>query len=203
MSTEIDFKSLWNKQPVDASPDIKEITAKAEKLRRYTARKLIIMNLILLGTVVFIIAINLNIHKEWLTTKIGIILMVTGMLLYLVVYNRMIPLLFKNNPDNSSQEYLNQLIAIKRKHAFLDTIMINIYFTFLSSGMLLYMVQFALRMKTIGGIAYYGIAYYVVIVLWMAFAWFYLKPRDARKRQKKFGDMITRLEEVNKQLKEE
>ena len=86
MSTEIDFRSLWNKQPVDVSPDIKQITAKAEKLRRYAARKLIIMNLILLATVIFMIVVNLNIAKEWLTTKIGIILMITGMLLYLVVY---------------------------------------------------------------------------------------------------------------------
>ena len=198
MSTEMDFKALWNKQAVDATPDIKELVMKAEKVRRAAARKLIIMNLLLLGTAAFISYVNFHIDNEWHTTKIGIMLMIIGMLSYLVVYNRMIPLIFKTNPNDSSQEYLTQLITIKRKHAFLDTVMVNVYFTFLSVGMALYMIQFVMRMTTIG-----GITFYVIIGGWIALAWFYLKPREARRRQKRIGDMIARLEAVNGQLREE
>jgi hypothetical protein len=198
MSTEMDFKALWNKQSVDATPDIKELVMKAEKVRRAAARKLIIMNLLLLGTAAFISYVNFHIDNEWHTTKIGIMLMIVGMLSYLVVYNRMIPLIFKTNPNDSSQEYLTQLITIKRQHAFLDTVMVNVYFTFLSVGIALYMIQFVMRMTTIG-----GITFYVIIGGWIALAWFYLKPIEARRRQKRIGDMIARLEAVNGQLREE
>jgi len=194
----MDFKALWNKQPVDATPDIKDLVAKAKKVKRHAARKLIIMNLLLLGTVTFISYVNFYIDNEWHSTKIGIALMIIGMLSYLVVYNRMIPLLFKTDPNDSSHDYLNQLITIKRKHAFLDTVMINVYFAFLSTGLALYMIQFVTRMTTIG-----GTTFYVLIGVWIAFAWFYLKPREARRRQKRIGDMIARLEVVNGQLKEE
>jgi len=194
----MDFKALWNKQAVDATPDIKDLVAKAKKVKRHAARKLIIMNLLLLGTVTFISYVNFYIDNEWHSTKIGIALMIIGMLSYLVVYNRMIPLLFKTDPNDSSHDYLNQLITIKRKHAFLDTVMINVYFAFLSTGLALYMIQFVTRMTTIG-----GTTFYVLIGVWIAFAWFYLKPREARRRQKRIGDMIARLEVVNGQLKEE
>jgi len=197
-SDEMDFKALWNKQPIDATPDIKKLVAKAEKVKRYAKRKLVIMNMLLLGTATFISYVNFHIDNEWHTTQIGIVLMIIGILLYLVVYNRMIPLLFKTNPNHSSQEYLNQLIIIKRKHAFLDTVMVNVYFAFLSAGMALYMIQFVVRMTTIG-----GITFYVIIGGWIALAWFYLKPREAKRRQKRIGDMIARLEAVNGQLREE
>lgn len=198
MSTEIDFKALWNKQEAGDIPDTKELFAKADAVKRTTRNNLIKLNLLLLATIAFIGWVGFNIDNEKTTTVIGIILITIAIVSYLAVYNQMIPLLFKTKFDASSQEYLNQLLNVKRKFDFLNRVMINIYFILLSAGLALYMLQFAARMT-----AFWAIFWYVITFAWIAFAWFYLRPRGVRKKQKPLLDLIARLEEVNGQLKEE
>jgi len=197
MSTEMDFKALWNKQPIDAQPDIKQLIMKAERLKRTYRFKLILLNLVLLATIAITIYSNNTIVNEWLISKIGAALMLLAYISYLVAYNQLIPVLFKTNPEINNQEYLNQLITINKKSAFLDTVMTNIYFALLSSGLFLFLVQPFTHMALINGIVFYA-----VTALCMAFAWFYLKPIGMRKRQKRFDDMIAKLEAVTGQLKE-
>jgi len=195
MSSEMDFKALWNKQPIDAKPDIKQVIMKAEKLKRIYRHKLIILNVVLLSAAALVIYVGFNMDKEQMTTKIGVILEVIAYLSYLIAYNQLIPLLLKTNPEISNHEYLNQLITIKRKDAFLDSVMINIYFGCLSLGVFLFLVQPVMHMTP-----FLGITFYLVIAFCMAFAWFYLKPLGIRKKQKAFNDIIARLEQINKQL---
>jgi hypothetical protein len=198
MSNEIDLKALWNKQPVDAQPDIKQLIMKAERIKRTGRIKLILINLVLLACIVITIYANQLIVNEWLISKIGAVLILVAYLLYLVAYNQLIPLLFKINPERSSQEYLSQLITINKKTAFIDTVITNIYFALLSIGLFLFLVQPFTHVTLFNGIAFYAIT-----ALCMAFEWFYLKPRAMRKRQKRFADMIAKLEAVNGQLARE
>lgn len=198
MSTEMDFKALWNKQPIDAQPDIKQLIMKAERIKKLFRIKLIFLNVVLLATIALTIYANSIIVNEWLVSKIGATLMLLAYVSYLVAYNRLIPALFKTNPEISSQEYLSQMITINKKSAFLDSAMTNIYFALLSVGLFLFLIQPFTHMKIIN-----GIFFYVVTGLCMAFAWFYLKPIGMKKRQKLFDDMIAKLEAVSGQLKEE
>jgi len=198
MSTEIDFKSLWNKQPATDMPDTKEIFAKADKLKRKTRCTLIGLNLSLIATSIIVVYVGLNIDHVKLTTKIGMALMVIGMISYLVVYNQIIPIVFKTEVESNSHDYLNKLIRIKRKEDFINKVMINIYFTLLSAGLLLYMLQFAARMSTA-----WAAWYYILTFGWMAFAWFYLRPRGIRRKQKFLNEVIERLEQINGQLEAE
>jgi len=195
MSTETDFKALWNKQSTSEIPDTKELLVKAQKLKTSTRNKLMGLNLVLLATMVFIIYIGLNIDNEKLTTKIGIVLIAIAIVSYLAASNQMIPMLFKTDLETSSQEYLAQLIRIKRKQEFLNKVMINVYFILLSAGLFLYMLQFLERMNPV-----WATIYLVLTFGWIALAWFYLRPRGMRKKQRALNDMIARLEEVNEQL---
>ena len=198
MSTEMDFKALWNKQPIDAKPDIEQVVMKAEKLKRIFRFKLILLNIVLLATIVITIYSNNIIANEWLVSKIGAALMLIAYISYLVAYNQLIPILFKTNPEISNLEYLNQLITINRKSAFLDTVMTNIYFALLSTGLALFLIQPFTHMKIVNGITLYA-----VTALCMAFALFYLKPIGMKKRKRHFDDLITKLEAINGQLREE
>ena len=195
MSTETDFKALWTKQSTSEIPDTKELLVKAQKLKTSTRNKLMGLNLVLLATMVFIIYIGLNIDNEKLTTKIGIVLIAIAIVSYLAASNQMIPMLFKTDLETSSQEYLAQLIRIKRKQEFLNKVMINVYFILLSAGLFLYMLQFLERMNPV-----WATIYLVLTFGWIALAWFYLRPRGMRKKQRALNDMIARLEEVNEQL---
>ena len=195
MNTEMDLKALWNKQSTSEMPDTKELLENAGKLKRTTRNKLIGLNVLLLSTVVFIACIAFNIDHVKPVTIVGTALIAVAIISYLVVSNQIIPMLFKTNPEASSHEYLEQLIRIKRKQDFLNKVMINIYFSLLSAGLFLYMLQFSERMTLI-----WGLIYYTITFGWIAFAWFYLRPRGMRKKLKPLNDMIARLEAVNGQL---
>lgn len=198
MSTEMDFKALWNKQSTSDMPDTKELFTNADELKKKTRNKLIKLNLVLLATTAIMVYMWFNIDNERLTTKIGLILIVLAIISYLAVSNQIMPMLFKSDFEMSSQEYLNQLIRIKRKEDFLNKVMINIYFTLLAAGLALYMLQFIARMNVV-----WAVTYIVLSFGWIAFSWFYLRPRGIRKKARALNDMIERLEEVNGQLRGE
>jgi len=198
MSDNIDFKALWNKEGISDIPNTKELFEKADGLKRKTRNRLIGLNLMLLVTAAFILYIGFNIDNEQLTTKIGIMLIIIAIVSYLIAYNQQLPMLFKTNMQSSSQEYLNQLISIKHKQEFLNKVMITIYFILLSAGLFLYMLQFVMKMS-IG----WGTISFVLSFGWIAFSWFYLRPRNIKKKQRALNEMITKLEAVNGQLRDE
>jgi hypothetical protein len=195
MSTEVDFKALWNKEEAKDMPNTKDLLEKAGALKRKVRNKLIGFNLLLLATAAYIICVGFNIDNELLITKIGTGLIAIAIISYLVVYDQIIPVLFKSDLGSSSHEYLEQLIHIKRKQEFLNKVMINIYFSLLSVGLFLYFQQFTPRMTIGGVILTYGLSFG-----WIGFAWFYLRPRGIKKKQKPLNDMIEKLEAMNKQL---
>jgi len=103
MSTEMDFKALWNKQAIDAKPDIKQVIMRAEKLKRIFRYQLLITNVVLLATAALVIHVGFTMDKAQMTTKIGVLLEVIAYLTYLIAYNQLIPLILKTNPEISNQ----------------------------------------------------------------------------------------------------
>jgi hypothetical protein len=197
MCAEIDFKTLWNKEGSGDIPDTKQLFKKAHSLRRAARIRLIFQTLTLLASAAIIMSVGFNIDNRKLTTTVGCVLIVAGIASYLIVVNQLLPMLFKSNIENTTQEYLNQLIRIKRKLEFLDRVMINIYFSLLCSGLFLYMLQFAARMSMVK-----GVLVYVITFTFMGIAWFYAKTWENKKRIKPLNDMIKRLEAVNEQLRD-
>jgi len=195
MSTEVDFKALWNKEEAKDMPDTKELLKKADRIRKLTRFKLVAQSLLLLATVAILLFAGFRIDHAQVTTMIGLVLMIIAIVSYLAVANQILPMLFKSDMEGSSQEYLNQLIRIKRKNEFINKVMINIYFSLLSLGLFLYSLQFVARMTT--GWATF---YYVMVFGWMAFSWFVLRPRGIKRKQKPLNDMIERLQAVSEQL---
>ena len=194
MNNETDIKELWNRQKADL-PDSKELIEKAGKFRRKSMKRLILTNAALILTSVFIAFIWIYYQPEMLTTKIGITLCIFAMVLYLIVYNLMIPLLLKSNVTDSSSEYLNQLLELKEKQLFLQSTMMNIYFIVLSAGLFLYMIEYTSQMSM-----FWGIASYVIVIIWFGIVWFFLRPRSIRKQEKAINEMISKFESYRKQL---
>lgn len=195
MSTEIDFKTLWNKEEAKDMPNTKELLKKADGLRKIFRIKLIIQTVILMAIVAIMLGAGLNISYRKLTTNVGLMLMVLGIISYLITTNQLLPMLFKSSIEHSSQEYLNQLIRIKRKNEFLHKVMINIYFSLLLAGLYLYMLQFAMQMNAVK-----AVLCYVIPSACMAIAWSYSKRREFRKTLNPLNDTIKKLEAVNAQL---
>lgn len=194
MTININLKELWNEQST-VIPDHQEILKKADKFRMKGLRKLIITNILLILTSAFIGFIWYYYQPEMITTKIGIVIVILAMIIFLIYYNMMIPVLMKTDYSLNSNEYLQKLMTLKEKQKFLQSTMLSLYYVMLSAGIALYMYEYASRMEMLWAVITYGITF-----LWIGFNWFYLRPRSIRKQDKAISELINKLGSISNQL---
>lgn len=194
MNTDIDFKKIWSAQKME-TPEIKEIYDASNRFKRKALFKLILVNTLLILTISFICFIWYYYQPEFITSKIGIVLTILAMVVYLIPYNRAIPLLIESSIELSSKIYLQQLIQLKEKQLFLQTKVLSAYFLLLSVGIGLYMFEYTLLMPMSWRVVAYGLT-----LLWIAFNWFYLRPMTIKKQNTKMDDILNDFRELDRQL---
>lgn len=194
MENNIDFKGLWAKQPVGV-PDTADLFLKLDKHKKTNLRKLLLTNLVLIATSVFIGFIWYYYQPQFISTKIGIVLTILAMVVYLAVYNQLLPSFTKTATNQNNQEYLQTLIKIRTKQEFLQTKMLHVYFIMLSVGICLYMIEYASRMTMV-----WAIVTYALTLFWMGFNWFYIHPKTVKKQQAKLNELISKMEGLTQQL---
>ena len=194
MDDNINFNELWAKQR-SSEPNQEKLLLQIKKMKQTNLRKLVITNCLFLTTSVLIILVWVYFQPQFITTKIGILFVILAMAIYLLAYNRSYSLFKDNMNSHSNRDYLNELLAIKAKQLFMHTTMLNLYFVLLSTGLSLYMYEYASRMTTFWGMFIYGIT-----ALWILVNWFYLRPRQIKKQQSKLDEIISKLQNINKQL---
>lgn len=190
----IDFKDLWKRQSV-SQPDMQDLLGRLKKFKKTSLRTFWILNVLLFVTCVFNIFVWYYYQPQFISTKIGIVLMVLTMMIYLFVHNKLLGKYRNIEATQTNQEYLQNLILIKKKQQFLQTKMISFYFISLTIGICLYMYEYASRMTFLNLCLAYGIT-----LSWIAFNWFYLRPRKIKKQQSKINSLIEKFEEINHQL---
>jgi len=194
MSNNIDFKELWNRGKASA-PDVSEIFAKANRLTRKTRCKIWWSNIILSLTILLMIFIWWYYQPQLLTTKIGLILILIAIVMFLITTNQLVPLLAKADEETDSRHFLEQVIRIKHKQEFLNKTMLTGYFILLSIGITLYFIEYVSRGSLLFQVLAYGITF-----AWIILNWIYIRTRTIKKQQKAINDIIARLEEVNGQF---
>ena len=194
MNSNINFNELWAKQKT-GEPNKEDLLSKINKFKKSNLKRLIITNLLLIITSLFIIFIWVYYQPQMITTKIGIILTILAMVIFVIAYNQSFALFRKTTNTQSNSEYLKNLIAIKAKQQFMQTTMLNLYFVLLSTGIGLYMYEYTQLMTAFWGIFAYGIT-----SIWILFNWFYLRPKQIKKQQSKLDEIIGKFEMLNEQL---
>ncbi len=197
MSTSPDFKYLWNKQEV-VTPDVTELLKKTGHFRRRQLGKLILTNVLLTATALFIGYIWYNYQPQMISTKTGMVLVILAMFCFLVVYNGWLPLLMKIEHTSTTQVYLQQLLKLKEKQRFLQTTMLSVYFLMLSLGIFLYMIEPVSQMSKGWAIFSYGLT-----LVWVCFNWFFIRPRNIRKQEQKINALIADYQALNAQLQKD
>jgi len=194
MSNNIDLKKIWNMQESEI-PKTKDLFKKANQFKSNNLYKLLAANIAAVVTSIAIGFIWYYYQPELLTTKIGIVLVIVAMILFIIAYNDTIPLLLKNNLENNSKQYLQQLLLLKRKQLFLQKTILNSYFILLLLGISLYMIEYTSKMTIVWGVFSYGIT-----LLWIAINWFFFRPRVIKKQQSKINTLISKFRKVNDQF---
>ena len=189
------FSELWKGQKVE-QPSTTEIIVKINAYKRKSRNKILLTNILLVCTSVFILLIWYFYQPLFLSTKIGIVLILLAMAIFVYSLNKNSGDLQNTNAGISNQDYLNNLLTIKEKQQFMQTTMLNVYFALLSSGIALYMIEPVSKMSVWWGIFSYGLT-----ALWILFNWFYLRPKQIKKQQSKINEMIAKVENFQSQLK--
>lgn len=197
MTNNINFTELWASQKTTL-PNQNELISKMNSFKKNNLRKLIITNLLLIATSIFILFIWFYFEPQMIITKLGILLTILAMALFVIAYNQSFAL-FKNTSNTlSNSDYLKNLLLIKAKQHFMQTTMLNLYFVLLSTGIGLYMYEYVIRMTIFWGFLTCGIT-----AIWVLFNWFYIRPKQIKKQTSKLDDIIAKFEMFNNQLKEE
>lgn len=197
MDNNIDFTTIWQQQNV-SQPNIEELHFKLKQFKNSSLRKLIISNILLIATSGFIIFIWYYYQPQFITTKVGIVITILAMVIYLLSYNKLFKAFNKIDNTRTNSEYLQSLNTVKTRQIFIQTTMLSLYFIMLSLGVCLYMYEYTSRMTTS-----WAIIVYTITLGWIGFSWFYIRPKTIKKQQLKLDELIRRFEVLNKQLKEE
>ena len=192
----IDFKDLWKKQTVN-QPNIEDLLMRLKQFKKASLRSLWVTNILLAATTAFIIFIWYRYQPEFISTKIGIILVILAMVMYVGVYNRLLGTYKNIDSTQTNQEYLQQLISIRKKQQYMQSTILSLYFVLLGAGIGLYMYEYTVRMTAFWAIFTYGIT-----SLWIALNWFYIRPKQIKKQQTKINGLIEKFEAINHQFAE-
>jgi len=197
MDSDINFKDLWQKQKISPA-NMDDLLLKLNQYKKVNLRKLILSNFLLLATSAFIVFIWYNNPAQLLTTKIGIVLVILAMLIFLFVYNQLFPSLKRLDSKQSNNNYLQNLITVKTKQQFLQSKILRLYFIMISTGVFLFMYEYALKMPTS-----HAFVAYTATLAWIGFNWFYIRPKTIIKQEAKLDELIKKIKAVNQQLSEE
>jgi hypothetical protein len=190
----IDFKDLWKKQTV-SQPNMEDLLLRLKQFKKASLLSLWKANVLLAATTAFIICVWYYCQPEFISTKIGIVLAILAMAMYVGVYNGLLRIYKNIDSAQTNHEYLQQLISIRKKQQFIQSTVLSLYFIMLGAGICLYMYEYAVRMTVPGAVFTYGIT-----LLWMVFNWVYIRPKQIKKQQTKINSLIEKFEDVNKQL---
>ena len=87
--------------------------------------------------------------------------------------------------------FLNSLLNIQEKQRNIQSRFMNVYFSLLSIGILIYLYEFCLKMS-------YGMAIitYALTLGWLLFVWLYLKPRIVKKQNRELQGYIDSIHKI-------
>lgn len=197
MDNNVNLDELWANQKANP-PKIEELFLKLDKINRKNITKLIIVNILMIATIAFIIFIWLYFEPKLITTKIGIILTIAGITIYMFVYNQLIPSLRETTQYQSNSEFLKSVIKLKERQKFLQSKMLQFYFLTLTLGICMYLYEYVSQFTFPLAIFAYS-----ATLIWIAFNWFYLRPRVIRKELDKLNEIIEKFENISRQHKEQ
>lgn len=194
MENNINLKELWNTQPVPEADQI-DLLKRVEKHKAAGLKKIFLLNVLLLATILFLVLIWINFEPQLRTTKIGLILIIVTMAMALVFQNRMIPLYTKTEEVQSNTDCLQTLLKIKNKERMFETTIVSLYFLLMFVGMALYLYEYTLLMPL-----WWGVFAYSMVTLYMGINWFVLRPKIIKKNREKTDGLIRQLEKVRLEL---
>lgn len=194
MEQEIDFKKIWQQQNI-LHLDVELLYKKLRIDKRKGVFKIIVSNIVLIMTFGGLLWCWFTYKPQLTSTKTGIVLVMVAMVVFILSYNKLLPLFNKMDCSLSAKDFVSVLKEVKSRQQYIHTKAIGLYFVLLSIGITLYMYEHVSKMTYSRGVIAYGIT-----ILWVLFNWFFLRPRIVKKQQGHINELIDKFENIQKQL---
>ena len=191
-----DLKEIWKQNESTTVPPIQEVTTTARGTIRKIRNKLFFTGVLVAATLAFLIYQLQTMQNQMLTTKIGFTIVALGIVLYLIVSNSILNMFLKNEFSADSRTFLDKMIELKNKLELLYKTIITVYFIALSVGTFLALIQQTMSESIMYKVLTYGLSF-----VWIAFAWFVLRPREMKKLYN-LTDSISSLQNIQNQFAE-
>ncbi len=194
-----DIQKLWQQHTVAPQQDAAELTKLIKQKRRREGVQMLCGTLGLAITFFFILFIGYHYPFAYLSTYAGISLVLLSVVAAVVLNSRMLSLLYQSAPkeDTDNTTLLAHMKEYQQRQRFFQTRFISAYYITLSIGLVLYMFEITHRSPLFMAIAY------AVTLGWVAFAWWYIRPRTIRKQTTRIQTIIDHLEDLEGELREE
>jgi len=190
----IDLKTIWQLQSI-RQPNVTEWKTKLAHYKNSLLIRTIIVNALLGLTIVLIMIIWFKVKPQFITTSVGILLMILAMVIFIFSNNKLIPLYKKLNATQSNHDYLENLIVIKNRQKYFQKTILSLYFVLLLLGICLFMYEYTLKMTNVE-----QVISYILTLLWIAISWFYIRPKSIKKQDAKINLIISNIENIKQQL---
>jgi len=191
-----DLQEIWKQNQTTTTPPIQEVTTAAKGTINKIRNKLFFTGFLMAGTLAFLFCEFMKTTNETLTTKIGLIVGCIGIILYLIVSNSILNMFLKNKFSTDSRTFLDNMIELKGRLELLYKTIITIFFITLSLGVFMVLIGRTMSEPPINKLLSYGLT-----ALWIAFAWFVLRPKEMKKLHK-LTESINSLQNIRNQFSE-
>ncbi len=191
------IQKLWQSGKDNDLPDANTIVKQIKRTHRKMLRKNIIGVVIMALTFFWVGFVGWYFHFEQWTTKAGIIIVLVAILLGVFFNSRLMQLLLrKSDPASENRMFLQQMIRYRNVQQAIRQKGILPYYILLTTGLCLYMIEFAKRSLLFGIIAY------TLTLGWIVFTWFYFHRKIAQRQEQQLNEQINRLEKVVHEIEE-
>jgi hypothetical protein len=194
MDNQIDFANIWKKQKVNQF-SLQELQGKLKQFRKANLNKILLGNILLVATMAFILFIWIYFQPQFLSTKVGIIITIVAIVLFVFSNNQLFLMFNKLDITQTNHDFVKNLTIIKAKQKLVQTRVLSLYFLMLASGICLYMYEYTSRMTM-----FWAMFTYIITLAWIAFNWFYVRPTTIKKQTQKIDDLISKFGSIEEQF---
>ncbi|CAN5329850.1 hypothetical protein BH10BAC4_BH10BAC4_12870 [soil metagenome] len=189
------LKNTWKELRAKPSTTPIEVAVKANGYRKKQIISAVSLISTLAVTFVIIVLVIVNYDAKYSSTYWGIGLTLLAIALAIISQSHALTFLTKSvDLLSDNKTYLTLLQKQQRYQIFIHSKGISIYFILLSTGIGLYMAEFAMRSLIVGVVAY------SVVGAWLGLNWFYFRPRIIKKQTDKLNALLKEVERVSSQM---
>jgi len=190
-----DLKQLWQEAAPQNALSAAEMISQAWKHKRKFLWNGVGKTLLLLATAIYICIIISFYHSRMLSTRIGEICVLIAIFGMIVLNSRSLQAIIKQvNSQADVHTYLEQLKAYQQRLRFIQTTGFSVYFILFTAGLGLYFYELTHNDLK------FALLVYGLTGAWIAFNWFYIRPRTIKKQNRKINAAIEQLERISGQL---